>query len=627
LAGKIAPILSPTGKRQHHRFIQRESAVTGLIRGHSIAIILLPILAALLLSACAPQQPPRPDTTALDRALAEAERSQDPVRLSSALWRKAAVLQGAEQADLQLRAIETLIDADKPQNALALLRDPAADRKAWQLFEPRRARIVQGFEWLQQGRQGEAIRALQDIPAPLGMAEATRRLELLARALEADQQLLEAARLRIALDGLLADERRTGNQEAILRLLGGLDKATFEQALLETMDPQLGGWLQLVHAQRQGPDPLAQWRLAHPAHPLLPALYERLQREAAARVPQTTAHIALILSREPHLAEAARAVTAGVMLAREEAGEQAPEVREYLSTGDPEGFRRSLDEAVAAGAIAVIGPLDRETLQSLMPVQPKVPMIALNTLENTVATSPNLIQFGLPPEDEAQAVAERMLAQGSLRALVLVPQDALGERMLRAFSSRYAAGGGRLVETLRYGQRSPMWEQQARQLLRPVPDPIDGSQRMREDADALFLIARAKDAQAWVPLLRANGGGNLPILATSHVYDGAPRPANDRDKDGLQFCDMPLVLNYARRPGQAGPSRFEQAALSGQPRLFALGYDAYQLATRLNEARQPGGLRGQTGTLRLDANNRIRRTPAWALFRGGLANPLEVIQP
>jgi outer membrane PBP1 activator LpoA protein len=598
--------------------------VTGLIRGYSIALILA--FFAGLLTACAPQQPPRPDTTALDRALAEAERGQDPLQLSSALWRKASVLHGAEQASMQLRAIETLIDADKLQNALTYLRDPLAQRQGWLTFEPRRTQIILGFEALQQGRTMDAIRTLQDIPAPLSRAEAMRRLEWLARALEADQQGLEAARQRIALDGLLSEERRLANQEAILRLLGALDKPTFDRALLETVEPQLGSWLQLVHAQREGKDALERWRQAHPAHPLLPTLYERLQREAAARAPRVEAHIALILSSEPRLAEAARAIKAGVMLAREEAGEKAPAVREYPAP-PPEGFRRGVEEAVAAGATAVIGPLDRETLQQLTRFQPKMPVIALNTLENGGATSPNLIQFGLPPEDEAQAVAERMLAQGQLRALVLAPSDALGERMVRAFTTRYTAGGGQVVDSQRYAPRSPLWEQQARQLLRPTPDPIDGSLRMREDADALFLIARAKDAQGWVPLLRANGGGNLPILATSHVYDGAPRPANDRDKDGLQFCDMPLILNYARRPGQTGPSRFEQAALSGQPRLFALGYDAYQLATRLEAAKRPEGLRGQTGILRLNADNRVQRTPAWALFRGGLANPLEVIQP
>ena len=615
---------------------QRETAVTGLIRGHSIAIAIA--LLATLLSACAPQ-PPRPDTATLDRMLMEAERSQEPLRLANALWRKAATLWGAEQAGMQLRAIETLIDANKPQNALALLRDPAAQRAAWQYFEPRRARIVQGFELLQQGRQAEAINLLQDVPAPLGVNEAIRRLELLARAMEADQRPLDAARQRVALDILLVGDRRLANQEAILFLLTGLDQATFDKALLETMDPHLGGWLQLVHAQRQGANQLAQWRQGHPDHPLLPELYDRLTSEAAARAPLTRAHIALILSQASRFAEAARAVTAGVMRASEEAGmqtdldapsttnETALPVREYPIQGDPEDFRINVEEAIAQGAVAVIGPLDREILQSVADLGSRVPIIALNTLEQGGMPHPNLIQFGLPPEDEAEAVAQRLLAQGSLRALVLAPEDALGERMLRAFTHRYTAGGGRVVETTRYGQRSPMWSDMARTLLRPFRDPVNGKLRVRDDADALFLVARSRDAGVWMPLLRSNGADGFPILATSHVYDGAPMPASDRDKDGLQFCDMPLVLNYARRPGQTGPNRFEYAALSGQPRLFALGYDAYQLATRLDELRQPEGFLGQTGRLRLDHDNRVHRTPVWALFRGGLANPLEVLAP
>lgn len=570
--------------------------MTGLI--HRPSLVLLMVLLGSLLTACAPQ-PPKPDTTALDQALMEAERSQDPLRLAGALWRKAAVLQGQPQAELQLRAIETLMDADKPQNALAYLGDPQAQRAAWSAVDPRRTQIVLGFETLQQGKTAEAIRLLQDIPAPLGRAEAVRRLEWLTRALEAAQQPLEAAQQRMALDGLLPEDRRLSNQEAILRLLNAVDKARFEQALLERLEPQLAGWLQLVHAEREGPTALERWRQAHPAHPLLPELYARLQREAAARAPKTIPHIALLPPKDQRLGEALRSITSGIQLAYEEGGTKALELRDYPAYANVDGFSRQLEEAIAAGAQAVIAPMERETLQQLARLQPKVPVIALNTLE-AGSTAANLIQFGLPPEDEAVAVAERMLAR-QLRALVLAPSDALGERMLRAFSTRYSAGGGQIIDSQRYAPRSPLWEQQAQQLLRPTPDPLTGGLRLREDAEALFLIARAKDAQGWIPLLRAHGGGNLPILATSHIYEGAPRPANDRDKDGVQFCDMPLILNYARRPGQNGASRFEQAALTGQPRLFALGYDAYLLATRLEAAKRPEGLRGQTGLLRLDA--------------------------
>jgi len=605
-----------------------ETIVTGLLRGRRTRLTRMGLTMALiatLLGACAPQ-PHRPDP-ALDQAIIDAERSQDPIRLAAALWRKAAAQPAPQSSDLQLGAIEVLIDANKPQNAQAYLKDAQARRADWLRLEPRRARIVQGYEALQQGRTAESIRILQDIPAPLAPPEAARRLELLAQALDADKRPLDAARQRIALDTLVPQSLRQANQEAILRLLGGMGKAAFDKALIDIMEPELADWLQLVKADHDGGDKLAQWRQGHPGHPLLPVILERLQREAAARAPRITPHVALLLSQDARLAEAAHAISAGVMLAQMQAGEAALPVREYPGATDREAFRRNYEEAIAQGATSVIGPLDRETLQSLVGFRSAVPMIALNTLENGGGTQGNMVQFGLPPEDEAEAVADRLIAQGSLRVLALTPSDSLGERTLKAFTARYQAAGGRIVESMRYGNQPGGWDAQARQLLQPHPDPIDGSPRMREDADALFLVARSRDAQQWVPLLRAQGGGNLPILATSHVYDGAPKPASDRDKDGLYFCDMPLILAYARRPGQEQPGRFEQAALTGQPRLFALGYDAYVLATRFDDLRHKGALRGQTGLLKLDAGNRIRRLPGWALFRGGLANPLDVIQP
>ncbi|MEW6765066.1 MAG: penicillin-binding protein activator [Pseudomonadota bacterium] len=595
--------------------------MTGLLRGHVLALVFM----TGLLTACAPQVQ-RPDP-ALDQALIEAERSQDPVRLASALWRKAEASPPHEQAHLQLRAIEILIDANKLQNALGYLRDKSANRAGWARFEPRREHIVLGFEALQQGRTADAIRLLQDIPAPLAQAEAERRLDLIASALASERRLLDAARQRIVLDTLLTGERREANQNAILGLLQGMEQAAFDQALLEIMDPNLGGWLQLVKADRDGADKLMTWRQSHPSHPLLAVIFERLLRDAALRVPLIVPHVALILSQDPRLADAARAISAGVMLASQEAGETALPVREYPSLTDPEAFRRNMDEAIAQGATRIIGPLDRETVQALGMLQPQVPVIALNTLENAAATSPNLIQFGLPPEDEAEATAARLLAQGSLRALVLAPSDALGERMLKAFSERLTAGGGRVVDVMRYGNQSSAWNAQAQLLLKTQPNPLNGSPAMREDADALFLVARARDAQHWVPVLRAEGAGNLPILATSHVYEGAPKPASDRSKDGLYFCDMPLILGYAKRPGQTDSTRFEQAVLSGQPRLFALGYDAYLLASRLDELKTRGKLRGQTGELRLESSGRIHRTPAWAVFRAGLAHPMDALLP
>jgi len=170
--------------------------------------------------------------------------------------------------------------------------------------------------------------------------------------------------------------------------------------------------------------------------------------------------------------------------------------------------------------------------------------------------------------------------------------------------------------------RANDWNIRVQQLLRPQPNPMTGKPSMREDADALFLIARAPDARQALPYLRSQGGGDLAVYASSHVYEGVPKPEADRPLDGVVFSDMPLMLAYVRRPGQSEPNRFEQAVYSGQPRLYALGFDAYPLAQQLAAAKSPIDLHGQTGQLSLGADGRIQRTPSWGIFRGGLVNPV-----
>lgn len=585
---------------------------------------------SLLIAACAPT-PPRSDPQ-LDQAIRQAEASKEAQRLANALWAKAAVSEDAEALDLQLRAIEVLIDSGKPEDARAavnLLRDPRARVMQWGTLYPRRAMLVQAFDLMQRQQLDEAIQKLNNIPAPLQPQEAVRRLELLAQAHAQSKQPVLAIQQRIALDGMLHDERRMQNQEALLQLLRGMDTSALEKARQASSDATLSAWLDLGLAERKNIKALEQWRMAHPSLPLLPALFENIKREMAARKPVNTAHIALLLPNDASFEAAARAVLAGTQQAQTEAGETAPEVREYTYSSQLKDMRSALDNALQAGAIAIIGPLDRPSLQALVENKPalprNVPLIALNTLEGSNGIS-GVLQFGLPPEDEAAAIASRMANQGQKRVLILAPGDALGERMSKAFRERMQAEGGSIVASEIYspsGGRANDWNIRIQQLLRPQPNPMTGKPGMREDADALFFIARAADGRQAVPYIRAQGGGDLAIVASSHIYEGAPRPEQDRSLDGVVFSDMPLILAYVRRPGQS-ENRFELAVRSSQPRLFALGFDAYGLARQLAAGKKISEMPGQTGQLKLGEDGRVQRTPSFGVFRGGLANPLGI---
>jgi hypothetical protein len=447
---------------------------------------------------------------------------------------------------------------------------------------------------------------------------------LLAQISAAENQPLQAARLRIALDALLPEVRRLANQEALLGQLQLLDARTLDQARRDSNDDTLNGWLDLSLAERKGIKALDQWRLSHASIPLLPALFEQLKRDVSAGKYANAAHLALLLPDDAALAEASRAILAGVTRAHDEAGDKALEVREYPYNTQSKNFLTQLDAAAQGGALAAIGPLDRPSLQAIATLKPPIPLVALNTLESG-NTPPTLIQFGLPPEDEAVAIATHMSSQGQRRVLILAPADTLGERMVKAFSQQLIADGGQVVAIERYSTaagRASDWSSRVQQLLQPQPNPINGKPGMREDADALFLVARVQDGRQLLPLLRAQGAGDLAIYASSHIYEGVPKPDADRVLDGVVFNEMPLILNFARHPGQSEPSRFENAVLSGQPRLFALGFDAYLLAQQLNPPKSPVELHGQTGQLKLGKDGRIQRAPSWGIFRGGLANPV-----
>src|SRR3546814_20255488 len=105
----------------------------------------------------------------------------------------------------------------------------------------------------------------------------------------------------------------------------------------------------------------------------------------------------------------------------------------------------------------------------------------------------------------------------------------------------------------------------------------------------IFLGARGQDARALIPHLLFNRAGGLPIYATALIYDGKP----SADITGLRFCDAPWII------GQSADLQQQRAAIAGltivNPRLLALGRDAYPLATGLATNRRQVGQENQNG--------------------------------
>jgi hypothetical protein len=355
-----------------------------------------------------------------------------------------------------------------------------------------------------------------------------------------------------------------------------------------------------------------------------PARTDEFRRELAAGGPLGSGtRLALLLPLHGAYVAAAEMVREGFMAALYSQAAPRPTVRIYDTGANGENLLYAMQQARQEGAGFLIGPLQKDVVAALAAQgAPAVPVLALNYLDSTQFPPGHFFQLGLAPEDEARAAAEQAIAAGLRRAAALAPQNEWGDRVLNAFSRRLLELGGELASAQRYtlsgrDQSEPIRalmglpESQERQraLSASLGVKLEFDPRRRDDLDFVFVAARAEQGRLLVPQLRFHRLGSLPVYATAQVFDNG---TGDADVNGLRYCDMPLMLDLS---GRYAALRSQLAEIlpgksRDQQRLFALGYDAYQLLSFLRAGPLPpgGGYPAASGDLSMN--------PAGAITRG-----------
>ena len=488
-------------------------------------------------------------------------------------------------------------------------------------------------------------------PSGLDETEKTDYQSTLALAYALSGNYIEAARLRSRLDyRLLADEQaRNANHDALWETLAQMPEATLLRFAAEDADNPLRGWLELAALVKRGhlesgyfETALARWQRVYPEHAgnhrIIPSLVAQ-----PTLMPLRPKHIALLLPLRGAFANAAQAVRDGLLAAFYEGAAGADtQIRVYDS--DASNILRTYHEAVGAGADFVIGPLEKDAVNALAAgADLAVPTLALNYAAPREQFPENLFQFGLSPEDEAAQVAEFAWLNGYAQGAAIYPNTAWGQRVFRAFDTRWRELGGTLVGERGYAANGQDFSEPVRVLL-----DVDASEarhtrlrhvlgedlvfhaRRRQDLDYVFMAGFPREVRQLRPQLRFFNASNVPVLATSHVFSGIPDPRADRDMDGIVFGDMPWTLDEENdvilkaRLNQVWPE-----SRAGLLRLYALGADALRLVAWLPRLQTYPFERfnGATGSARLDERGRIHRQLTWAGFRHGLPQVVEISRP
>lgn len=559
-------------------------------------------------------------------------------RNASALENAARRAEPDARPALQLQAARAWLQAGRGAEAARVLASITGALTPAQAIE---RRVIEADIELANGRAQQAWQKMSAIPEPAGTTAAPQYFKSRMRIALAAARPVDGVRAEMAAERLAAsDAERSALRAELLSLLRTAREQGVKLEPAASQDPTVRGWLDLGAvanygggASINGAIEAARWRSTYPSHPAT----ELLAQALAAPLPVATRlhKLALVLPLTGQAAGYAATIHAGFDYAWQQLpADSRPAVQVYDTGVLP--VDQALRQAQADGNDFIVGPLTRQEVDVAAGAWPGVPMLALNFLSAGRSAPYGMDQYALSPEDDAREVARRMLASGQKRGVALTPIGDWGTRVLASFTQELQAGGGTLVAQAMYDPAEHDYAAPIRAVLGTdlsigrrlrlqtlLGQKLEFEPRSRADLDFIFAPAQAVQARLLRPQLRFQYAGDVPVYSTSDAYASDGGPAN-QDLDGLIIPAMPWLVPNS---GPASTVRDSVAATAGinadwQSGLYAFGYDACQLAVAIAGAGRDlerVQVAGLTGDLRVDADGRVHRSPAWArVARNGL---------
>lgn len=490
----------------------------------------------------------------------------------------------------------------------ALLFISSIDQKQLTLNEQARLSLAKATIYSAKNQNSESIAALNDIQLNLLSRQQTSRYYWIkARAMYfiGDfQQTLEALAQRQA---FLPPEEQTGNQAMMERIIANLSPEQLIYIKQQSINPDLQYWFS-KNPQIQAGNGLSM-------QPIDLIDNNLITRRPASNLPsiwsqQSPKQIAVLLPFNSKFSQAAEQFKQGFMAAHSQnATPYRPQIRFYdVGAGD---IGRKISLANREGADFIVGPLGNQPAQTALTENSRTPIMALGS---TVQDSENY-SFSLNPEAEIHAITQHAKLQGLNSALVFAPNSERGNRLASAFSQFWQRLGGR-AEIHRYNSdefdhsatiKAAMGiyasEYRHSKLENIIGAKTKFTATRKANIDMIFLAGNFTDARNLKPQMNYYDGHQVPTYALSSVNSANARPGEKGDLDGLIIPEMPVLVQTEE----------------GSGRLFALGYDAYQLTPIKEQLRadQTIGYAGKTGILTIDQLGNTYRHPTWAKFSSG----------
>jgi outer membrane PBP1 activator LpoA protein len=217
--------------------------------------------------------------------------------------------------------------------------------------------------------------------------------------------------------------------------------------------------------------------------------------------------------------------------------------------------------------------------------------------------------------------------------IVLSQKNIVSKRIARAFVQQWQNITGDIIDVVYYDTGTPMQDQikvslsvdssEARisKLKKRLNQSIKTQTRNRRDIDMIYLVGTPEQTRLVKPYIEVNispFSDLIPVFASSRSHSTQRDFSSNNDLKGLTFTEIPWLLidaqntELATLSNQLWPKRSDSLS-----RLFAMGFDSYQLISKIPLMQQAPYLQhwGHTGVLKLDETNILTRSLLWGVYK------------
>ncbi|ASG19471.1 penicillin-binding protein activator [Nitrospirillum viridazoti] len=387
-----------------------------------------------------------------------------------------------------------------------------------------------------------------------------------------------------------------------------------------------------AQAPQQSPQQATGPQAAQPQPETAPAQAEAAP--APATVPaDETVRVALLLPLSGKAASLGEAMQQAAQMALFDTADSHFQllIRDTKST--PEGALAAAQDALAAGATLLIGPVYGVDAKAVAPAAGTVPVLSFSndaTVADTHAPAGGTWVLGFQPQDQVARVVSYAASRGLTRLALLAPVGSNGDMVEQAMRDAAAKAGADVTRAARYQPTQ-----------KDVSDTIkrlsNFEQRHAQMAAARETAAAAKEGGkdgkpmaavedlSFQAILIAEGGQRLkevaPLLPFFDIDPGPVRFLGTGQWDEPGIGREPALVggwyaSAAPDARQGFEKRFNDVYGQRPPRLATLAYDATALAAVLAKGHKayvrenltdPNGFAGIDGVFRLLPTGQVER--------------------